>query len=84
MAYFTAPKRGKMGKKPGSRAKENQMDLNTMYSAAEFGGGRPGGERRFSGIYGKNAKARNETDVETGANSRRAGRMFSWMKGESY
>lgn len=84
MAFFTANKRGKMGKRPGSPAKENDMDLNTMYSAAEFGGGRPGGERRFTGVYGKNAKARRETDLEHGENSRRAGRMFSWMKGESY
>lgn len=84
MAFFTASKRGKMGKKPGSQYKGKQMDLSTMYSAAEFGGARPGGERRFSGVYGKNAKARNETDLETGMESRRAGRMFSWMKGESY
>ena len=53
-------------------------------NAAEFGGGRPDGSRRFTGNYGKNAKARNEVDLETGENSRREGRMFSWMKGESY
>jgi hypothetical protein len=55
-----------------------------MYGAAEFGGGRPDGSRRFTGNYGKNAKARNEVDLETGEGSRRAGRMFNWMKGESY
>ena len=84
MAYFTAGKRGKKAKKPGSVATERDVSPSTMYSAVEFGGGRPGGERRFNGVYGKNAKARNETDLAVGENSRRAGRMFSWMKGESY
>jgi hypothetical protein len=55
-----------------------------MYGAVEFGGGRPGTERRFTNNYGKNAKARNEYKPEVGARSREAGRMFSWMKGESY
>jgi hypothetical protein len=55
-----------------------------MYGASEFGGGRPDGSRRFTGLYGKNAKARNETDVESGEESRRSGRMFNWMKGDSY
>jgi hypothetical protein len=55
-----------------------------MYAAVELGGGRPGSERRFTGNYGKNAKARNEVDTETGAKTRQEGRMFNWMKGESY
>jgi hypothetical protein len=84
MAFTTAPKRGKKGKNPGTEHKVQNSDLPTMYSAAEFGGGRPGTERRFTNIYGKNAKARSETDVEAGQESRRTGRMFNWMKGESY
>jgi hypothetical protein len=82
--FITAPKRGKKGKNPGRAEAEQDVSPSTMYGAAEFSGGRPDSSRRFTGLYGKNAKARNETDVETGADSRRAGRMFSWMKGESY
>lgn len=85
--FITAAKRGKKSSRPG---KVDVMDNNgdhsppTMYDAVEFGGGRPDGGRRFTGIYGKNAKARNEVDLETGEESRRTGRMFNWMKGESY
>lgn len=84
MAYFTAPKRGKKGKRPGSEGKGSTHKPPTMYSAVEFGGSRPDGSRRMTGIYGKNAKARSEVDLATGENSRRTGRMFNWMKGESY
>lgn len=82
--FTTAAKRGKKGKNPGTAAKVQNNDLPTMYSAADFGGGKPEGSRRFTGLYGKNAKARNEADVETGAESRRTGRMFSWLSGDSY
>lgn len=82
--FITAAKRGKMGKNPGKKAAEGDHSPSTMYGAAEFGGARPDGSRRFTGLYGKNAKARNETDVESGEESRRSGRMFSWMKGDSY
>lgn len=82
--FFTAVKRGKTGKRPGSPGLDHDVSPATQYSAVEFGGSRPDGGRRFTGIYGKNAKARNEADVETGAVSRQAGRMFSWMKGDSY
>jgi hypothetical protein len=82
--FITAAKRGKKGKNPGKVESEGDHSPSTMYGASEFGGGRPDGSRRFTGNYGKNAKARNEVDVETGENSRQAGRMFSWMKGESY
>ena len=82
--FITSPKRGKLSKRPGTVAAESDVSPSTMYGAAELGGGKPDGSRRFTGIYGKNAKARNEVDVETGEDSRREGRMFSWMKGESY
>lgn len=86
--FFTATKRGKFGKNPGKVDRGGSSGVShtpsNMYSAVDFGGGKPDGSRRFTGIYGKNAKARNETDVEAGEESRRAGRMFSWMKGESY
>jgi len=82
--FTTAAKRGKKGKNPGATAKVQNDDLSTMYAAADFGGGKPDSSRRFTGLYGKNAKARNETDVETGEESRRSGRMFNWMKGDSY
>lgn len=82
--FFTAMKRGKTGKKPGSAGMDHDVTPPTMYSAVEFGGAKPDGSRRFTNNYGKNAKARNEVDVETGENSRRTGRMFNWMKGESY
>ena len=82
--FQTYSKRGKKGKNPGKVDAEGEHNPANMYSAAEFGGGRPDGSRRFTGNYGKNAKARNEVDLETGENSRREGRMFSWMKGESY
>ena len=79
--FFTAPKRSK---KPGSPGVDRDVSPSTMYGSAEFGGGQPDGSRRFTGNYGKNAKARNEVDLETGEDSRRTGRMFSWMKGDSY
>ena len=82
--FTTAAKRGKKGKNPGVSVAAKDHNPSTMYGASEFGGGRPDGSRRFTGNYGKNAKARNEVDVETGEESRRAGRIFSWMKGESY
>lgn len=83
--FFTAPKRGKMAKKPAQDPMyEKDVSPATQYSAVDFGGGRPDGSRRFTNIYGKNAKARNEVDLETGQKSRETGRMFSWMKGESY
>jgi hypothetical protein len=84
MAFFTAKKRGKRGSRPGSEDKGSEHTPVNMYSAVEFGSSRPGSERRFTNIYGKNTKARRETDVQTGEESRRAGRMFNWMKGESY
>ena len=84
--FSTAAKRGKFGKKPGPApvVKEGDHTPANMYAAAEFGGGRPDSSRRFTNKYGKNAKARGETDTETGARSREAGRMFAWVKGDSY
>lgn len=86
--FFTAAKRGKMGKNPGKEDRGGSSGAahtpSNMYSAVDFGGSRPDSSRRFTGVYGKNAKARNEVDLETGANSRRTGRMFNWMKGESF
>jgi hypothetical protein len=86
MAYQTFKKSGKKGKNPGKTDKWSDKDHSPshMYGAVEFGGDRPGTERRFTNNYGKNAKARNEYKPEIGARSREAGRMFSWMKGESY
>lgn len=86
--YTTAKKRGKFGKNPGKEegggAKGTAHKLPTMYSAVEFGGGKPDSSRRFTNNYGKTAARRGEVDVEKGENSRRTGRMFNWMKGDSY
>jgi hypothetical protein len=82
--FITSPKRGKMGKNPGTTDSVGEHTPSSMYAAVDFGGGKPDSGRRFTGIYGKNAKARNEVDLEAGEESRREGRMFSWMKGESY
>lgn len=84
MAFQTFAKRGKHGKNPGMEHKVATHTPSSMYAAVDFGGGRPDTSRRFSGNYGKNAKARREVDLETGAESRQAGRMFNWMKGDSY
>ena len=86
--FQTFPKRGKFGKNPGKEERGGsngtQHTPPSMYSAVELGEGRPGSERRFTNNYGKNAMVRNEVNTEAGAESRRAGRMFNWMKGESY
>jgi len=82
--FTTSPKKGKMSKRPGSVHPTGDHSPSTMYGAAEFGGGKPDSSRRFTNIYGKNAKARSEVDLEKGENSRRTGRMFNWMKGDSY
>ena len=84
MAFQTFPKRGKVGKNPGKVHATGEHKPSSMYAAVELSGGRPGTERRFTGNYGKNTKARNEVDTETGAKTRQEGRMFNWMKGESY
>lgn len=82
--FATFPKSGKRSKMKASPSTGSDHSPTHMYAAAEFGGGRPDSSRRFTNKYGKNAKARGETDTETGAASRESGRMFSWMKGESY
>jgi hypothetical protein len=85
MAYQTFKKRGKMGKKPKQdKWADGDFSPSHMYGAADFGGARPGPERRFTNNYGKNARKRNEFKPEVGDRSREAGRMFNWMKGESY
>ena len=86
MAYETFAKRGKrsrMGPKP-DKWSDKDVSPTTMYSAVEFGGGRPGSERRFTNNYGKTAGKRNDYEPEVGNRSRQTGRMFNWMKGESY
>jgi len=82
--YCTANKRGKKAKRPGTAGTGKDVSPSTMYSAVEFGGGRPDGSRRLTNNYGKTAGKRNEFKPEVGDNSRRTGRMFNWMKGESY
>ena len=84
--FFTAKKRGKMAKRPAGEDKWSNKDLtpSTMYSAVEFGGGHPDGSRRLTNNYGKTSGKRNDFKPEVGDNSRRTGRMFNWMKGESY
>ena len=59
MAYQTFKKRGKMGKKPGGKDKWSDKDHSPshMYGACDFGGARPGPERRFTNNYGKNYDA---------------------------
>ncbi|MBW2451754.1 MAG: hypothetical protein JRF07_05295 [Deltaproteobacteria bacterium] len=86
MAYETFAKRGKrsrMGEKPHKYADGDFKPAN-MYAAVDFGAGHPDASRRFTNNYGKTARKRNEYEPEVGNRSRQAGRMFSWMKGESY
>lgn len=86
MAYETFAKRGKrsrMGPKP-DKFSDRDVSPTTMYSAVEFGGVRPGSERRFTNNYGKTAGKRADYEPEVGNRSRQTGRMFNWMKGESY
>lgn len=84
--FTTATKRGKRAKRPAGPDKYSDKDVSpsTMYSAVEFGGRHPDGSRRLTNNYGKTAGKRNEFKPEVGDNSRRTGRMFNWMKGESY
>ena len=84
MAFFTASKRGKMSKMKGKSIDGKDLTPPTMYSAVDFGGGRPDSSRRMTNNYGKTARKRGEYRPEVGENSRRTGRMFNWMKGESY
>lgn len=84
MAFFTANKRGKRASRPGSAEAKSEHTPATMYSAVEFGGKSPDGSRRLTNNYGKTAGKRNEYKPEVGDNSRRTGRMFNWMKGDSY
>ena len=59
--YTTAKKRGKFGKNPGKEegggAKGTAHKLPTMYSAVEFGGGKPDSSRRFTNNYGKTSRS---------------------------
>jgi hypothetical protein len=86
MAFETFAKKGKrsrMGAKPDKLA-DKSYTPSSMYSAVDFGGTRPDASRRFTNNYGKTSGKRNEYKPEVGNRSREAGRMFSWMKGESY
>lgn len=82
--FQTFAKSGKTSRMKKAATKETSHTPSNMYAAVDFGGSHPDASRRFSGNYGKNAKARNEVDTETGAESRQSGRMFSWIKGDSY
>ena len=86
MAYETFAKRGKrsrMGPKPDKYADGEYSPVN-MYAAVDFGGKHPDPSRRFTNNYGKTAGKRADYEPEVGNRSRETGRMFSWMKGESY
>jgi hypothetical protein len=82
--FTTAKKRGKKGSRPGSVGKAEEYTPATMYSAVEFGGKSPDSSRRMTNNYGKTSGKRNENNPEVGEESRRKGRMFNWMKGDSY
>lgn len=82
--HFTAKKSGKRSKMRGKAVDGKDLTPSTMYSAVEFGGGRPDSSRRMTNNYGKTRGKRSEYRPEVGENSRRTGRMFNWMKGESY
>lgn len=86
MAYETFKKSGKRSRMGSKEDKFANKDVSPthMYAAVDFGGMRPGPERRFTNNYGKNARKRDDYEPEVGNRSREAGRMFSWMKGESY
>lgn len=83
--FKTYPKRGKRSKYKATQAdKGTDRSPATMYSAVEFGGGRPDSSRRLTNNYGKTAGKRGDYKPEVGNRSRETGRMFNWMKGESY
>jgi hypothetical protein len=52
MAFFTAGKRGKMSKMKGKSIAAKDLTPPTMYSAVDFGGGRPDSSRRMTNNYG--------------------------------
>jgi hypothetical protein len=78
------PKRGKRSKMKATYG-DKDVSPDHMYSAVDFGGGRPGWERRFNGNYGKTAARRAMNHPEKGNDSRRAGRSFNVLKdGSAY
>lgn len=86
MAYETFAKRGKrsrMGMKP-DKMSDKEFTPSSMYSAVDFGGARPDPSRRFTNNYGKTSGKRSDNNPEVGTRSRESGRMFNWMKGDSY
>jgi hypothetical protein len=90
MAYETFAKRGKrsrMGSKPDKYSDGDYTPANipaNMYAAVDFGGKHPDPSRRFTNNYGKTAGKRADYEPEVGNRSRESGRMFNWLKGESY
>lgn len=86
MAFQTfkkSGKRSKLGSKPDKHS-EKDVSPSNMYGTADFGGGRPDPSRRMSGNYGKTSSKRNENDPLESNNDRQSGRMFNWIKGNSY
>lgn len=86
MAFETfskSGKRSKMRSKPDQYS-DKSYKLDTMYNAVDFGANHPDPSRRFTNNYGKTSGKRGDVDLEEGMRSRRTGRMFSWLNGNSY
>ncbi len=79
--FETFKKRGQRSKmKATSANKATDRTPANMYSAVEFGAGRPESSRRFTGNYGKTAAKRAQYKPEVGAASSMTGRLFNMAK----
>ncbi len=79
--FETFNKRGSRSKIKATRAdKDTNYSPDTMYSAVEWGGGRPVGSRRLTNNYGKTAGKRDEYKPDVGIRSSLIGRMFNAAK----
>lgn len=80
--FETFNKSGKRSKIKASRSnKDTDLTPTNMYTAVEFGSGRPDGSRRLSNNYGKTAGKRADYKPEVGARSAMTGRLFDMVKG---
>ena len=79
--FETHNKRGNRSKiKAVISNQETDLTPQNMYSAVEFGGGAPSGDRRISNSYGKTAGKRAEYKPEVGIRSSMTGRLFNMAK----
>jgi len=79
--FETFNKRGNRSKIKATRAdKDTDYTPPNMYTAVEWGKGRPDGSRRITNNYGKTAGKRAEYKPEVGRASSMAGRLFNLAK----